>query len=53
MLKILKFVADCLPNVELPAQRFDVEWGDISVLKAALSCFKTLLHPKREWKYIL
>jgi hypothetical protein len=53
MQKILEMVASCLPNVLLPQKRFDVKWGGVTVLYAALSCVKTLLQPKHDWKYLL
>ena len=43
--------AECLPNVHLASRRYDVRWGEFSVLAPELTCMKDLL--KHNWKYFI
>ncbi|XP_074659158.1 beta-1,3-galactosyl-O-glycosyl-glycoprotein beta-1,6-N-acetylglucosaminyltransferase-like [Tubulanus polymorphus] len=46
-------IAGCFPNVFLSSRRYDVRWGEISVLDADLRCMRDLLRVSKRWKYFI
>lgn len=47
-------LVDCLPNAVLAPVRENVKWGRMTVLSAALHCFRSLVEQKRfAWRYLL
>lgn len=46
-------LVNCLPNAILAPVRENVKWGRMSVLSAALHCFRSLIEERFTWKYLL
>jgi hypothetical protein len=46
----LNKLAECLPNVFMSSESYDVRWGRMSVLAADLICMKDLLTRFKSWK---
>uniref|UniRef100_A0A914UPE5 Uncharacterized protein n=1 Tax=Plectus sambesii TaxID=2011161 RepID=A0A914UPE5_9BILA len=46
-------LVDCLPNTILTPVRENVKWGRMTVLSAALHCFRSLIEERLTWRYLL
>lgn len=49
--RVLRRIAECLPNVFLPKRMIPVSWGHISIMQAEMICMEELLEFK--WKYFI
>ncbi|KAL4229067.1 hypothetical protein ACF0H5_012106 [Mactra antiquata] len=46
-------IANCLDNVFILQDRFDVKWGTMTVLQPELSCMQELWNKSSTWKYFI
>ncbi|XP_025105376.1 beta-1,3-galactosyl-O-glycosyl-glycoprotein beta-1,6-N-acetylglucosaminyltransferase-like isoform X2 [Pomacea canaliculata] len=49
----LRFIAGCLPNVNIIERPLSVEWGKYSVLQADVECMRLLWKHPRKWRYFI
>ncbi|XP_025076189.1 beta-1,3-galactosyl-O-glycosyl-glycoprotein beta-1,6-N-acetylglucosaminyltransferase-like [Pomacea canaliculata] len=49
----LRFIAGCLPNVNIVERPLSVEWGKYSVLQTDVECMRLLWRHPRKWRYFI
>lgn len=51
--KAMSYIADCFENVFIASERFDVQWGTMTVLEPDLLCMEELWNKSKTWKYFI
>ncbi|XP_025105377.1 beta-1,3-galactosyl-O-glycosyl-glycoprotein beta-1,6-N-acetylglucosaminyltransferase 4-like isoform X3 [Pomacea canaliculata] len=49
----LRFIAGCLPNVNIIERPVNIEWGKYSVLQADVECMQLLWRQATKWRYYI